>query len=75
MVDATGLEPTGEKSQSPGRKITCESEKNAEAQTGAHDAVKACQELAEIVTRWPSLSHEIRDAILSIVRATKGTQP
>jgi hypothetical protein len=71
LVDATGLEPTPGKSQLPDSKITCDNTKNAETQTGAHDLDKACQELAEIVTRWPSLSAELRAAILSFVSGAK----
>ena len=57
LIVVTALEPTGGQSQSPESKPTCEGGKNAVAQTDAHDLDKACHALAQIVARWPLLTH------------------
>jgi hypothetical protein len=52
-------------------KASCESAKSGNAHLDAHDSAKLCHELAEIAERWWSLSAEVRQAILTLLRAAK----
>ena len=67
LVDPTGLEPGGCKSEGFNGSDGCEFGESVNAHVDAHDFPK----LAEIAAIWPSLGEQVQAAVLTLVRASR----
>lgn len=68
MVGATGLEPALPESEVDKESTSCAHGSNADAHIDAQSSQRD-SELKQIAEAWPSLSDELRRAILAIVAA------
>lgn len=66
-----GFEPAAAKPQSAANQDSCVGGQSGCAQRGAQDSATVWQELALIAEAWPKLAPDLRQAILTIIKASR----